>query len=373
MSITPGTRAWVEVDLDALRANFKVVRETATPARGVLPMVKADAYGVGLACAVRALEPLAPWGYGVATLDEGERVRELGVERPVVVFSPVAPGYERDGVRLGLTPVLSGPEDVRRWAAAARDAGASLDFHVEVDTGMGRVGCVWNDAADWGAAIAAECGGGVRWAGVFTHFHSADEPDGGAAATTEQRRRFQAALDALPVPRSELLVHAANSAAALRWPDTGMDLVRPGIFLYGGSVTGAPAPRPVVAVRARVGLIRDVAAGRTTGYGATHVAPAASRWGTIGLGYGDGVPRSLGNRGVLLVRGTRVPLRGRVSMDMIVVDLSGVPDAAAGDVATLIGRDGADEITLDEVAERAGTLSYEILTRLTQRLPRVEK
>lgn len=171
------------------------------------------------------------------------------------------------------------------------------------------------------------------------------------------------------------MVHASNSAASLRWPAYGLDAVRPGIFLYGGhpapGVTGVPRPEPVAAVRARLVLVRDVPPGSTVGYGATHVARSRERWGTIAIGYGDGLRRSLGNRGEALVRGRRVPIIGRVSMDLTTILLDGVGDAEPGDPVTLVGRDGAEEITVDDVAALVDTIGYEILTGLGKRMPRI--
>jgi alanine racemase len=174
------------------------------------------------------------------------------------------------------------------------------------------------------------------------------------------------------------MVHVANSAAALRWPEYAADAVRPGIFLYGGNPwapvvhADLPAPRPVASVRTRVVLVREMPPGSTVGYGATHVAKSWERWATLAVGYGDGVPRSLGNKGSALVHGHRVPILGRISMDMTVVDVSALETVKAGDAATLIGKDNGAEIELDEVAAQAGTIGYEILTGLTARLPRVE-
>lgn len=173
------------------------------------------------------------------------------------------------------------------------------------------------------------------------------------------------------------MVHASNSAAALRWPGYGLDAVRPGIFLYGGhpapGVADIPSPEPVVAVRARLLLVRSMPAGSTLGYGATHTAEGPERWGTLSLGYGDGLPRALGNRGSALVRGRRVPIVGRISMDLTTVRLDDVPDAEPNDVVTLVGRDGDALITVDDVAAQVGTIGYEILTGLSPRLPRVDR
>jgi alanine racemase len=367
------TRAWVEVDLDALRANYEAVAARVGPAAAMIPMVKADAYGLGMLRVVGALEPLGPWGYGVATVDEGVTLRESGVARPIIVFSPVAPQALAAAARARLTLSISDLAGLRRWAAVAGSDAGVLDFHVEIDTGMGRAGFDWRETPGWADAVRAGCGGRLRWTGVFTHFHGADSPD--PTATMTQWERFRDALAQLPVAAGELLVHAANSAAAVRWPALAADAVRPGIFLYGGSpapATDARRPVPVVALRARLGLVRDVPPGSTVGYGATHVSRGWERWGTVTIGYGDGVPRRLGNRGSAILRGKLVPFVGRTSMDMIVVDIGAVPDAEEGDVVTLIGRDGGCEITVDDVAELAETISYEILTGLRPRLPRIE-
>jgi alanine racemase len=365
------TRAWVEVDLTALQNNYRAVQDAVGPQPAIIPMVKADAYGLGMTRVVRALELLEPWGYGVATADEGAALRELGVRRPVVVFGPVAPQAVPIAAAAGLTLSISELPALERWAAAVQQHGP-LDFHVEVDTGMGRAGFDWRETQEWAPAVKALCSDSLKWTGIFTHFHGADSAD--PTATLAQWERFRDTLGQLPVSREDLVVHAANSAAALRHPELAADAVRPGIFLYGGHPapgTEMRVPEPVVSVRARLGLVRDVPPGSTVGYGATHVSRGWERWGTVTIGYGDGVPRRLGNRGSAIVRGVVVPFVGRTSMDMIVVDISGVPEAEAGDVVTLIGRDGGNEITIDDVAALCDTISYEILTGLRPRLPRV--
>jgi len=359
----------VEVSGAALRANLRRVAQAARPRAGVLPMLKGDAYGLGMEGVLAMFAAERPWGIGVAAVAEGERLRGLGWTGRVVVFAPAPPDEYARAADAGLTLALSSLDAVRGWAGAARARGRRLAFHAEVDTGMGRAGLPWHQAGAWGPAVAASAGDLLAWEGCFTHFHSADEPDLGA--TDAQHARFTQALEALPRPEG-LLVHSANSAASLRRAGYGGDLVRPGIFLYGGTAGPGTDPEPVASVRARVGLVREVEAGSTCGYGATYTAPGPERWGTLCIGYGDGLPRALGAAGgEALVRGRRVPLRGRVSMDMTVVDLTDVPDARPGDVATLIGRDGGEEITVERVAAQAGTISYEVLTGLAPRLPRV--
>lgn len=374
MSNARDTRAWVDVDLDALRANFRTVAATAKPRRGVVPMVKADGYGLGAERVVQALRPLDPWGFGVAAASEGLALRDAGVEGPIVVFSPLPPGDNEAAAVAGLTATISDVGGLERWAAVAQRHGP-LDFHLEIDTGMGRCGFDWRRVEQWGAEVASRLSEELRWSGVFTHFHSADEED--ASPTEAQWERFQSALVQLPIAGDALLVHVANSAASLRWPSYGLDLVRPGIFMYGVQATAsdglAPRPEPVASVRSRLILVKQVEAGSSVGYGATHRAAAPALWGTLAIGYGDGFPRALGNRGGALVRGRRVPIIGRISMDLTVVDLTEVPEASVGDVVTLIGRDGDAEIRVEEVAELAGTIGYEILTNLGQRLPRIAR
>jgi alanine racemase len=365
------TRAWIEVQASAVRRNLRRVREAVGERAALIPMVKADGYGLGLERVVSALEPTEPWGYGVATVEEGRRIRELDIARPVLVCSPLPPGSYQEAVAARLTTCLSDYLALRLLEDAAAAVGQRADFHVEVDTGMGRAGFDWRAASEWGPVLAARHGHHLRWAGCFTHFHSADASD--ASSVRVQWERFLGALGTAPHPEEEFLVHAANSAAALRaGKEISFPGARPGILLYGGSAgEGLPPPDPVASLRARVVHTREAAPGSTLGYGATYASTEWERWATLGIGYGDGLPRALGNRGHALLKGQRVPIVGRVSMDLTVVNISGLEGVEVGDVATLVGEDGDQRITVDEVAELAGTISYEILTGFTGRLPRV--
>jgi alanine racemase len=273
----------------------------------------------------------------------------------------------------GLTPAISDAAMLDYWS----EIGDRAPFHLEIDTGMGRAGFDWRETSAWGERVRSAIARGAVCAGVFTHFHGADAAESNAATT--QWQRFRDALAQLPLSTEDLLIHACNSAAALRWPEYALDAVRPGIFLYGGHpVPEVPGeerfrPEPVASVHARVVLVRDVPPGSTVGYGATHAARGWERWATLAIGYGDGLPRALGNVGAALVQGRRARIVGRISMDMTVVDVTGISGVTAGDVATFIGSDGEEEILVDEVAAQAGTISYEILTGLTPRLRRAER
>lgn len=372
-------RAWIEVDAGALGRNLDRIRAALPTGTGLIPMVKADGYGLGVAPLVERLESAEPRAYGVATVDEGMELRDFGVRRPILVFSPVPPGDEDAVVEAELTLCLSDRAALGRLREVARRERRLVPVHLEIDTGMGRAGFRSDALDDWGPAVreavAADSGadGGVALEGLFTHFHSADEsPERAQETIAAQRERFgrvSAAIEEwVPGP---LLVHLSNSAASLRTGAAGGTAVRPGIFLYGGGVgEEVEPPEDVVSVRARVIRVVDVPAGATVGYGATYRAGAPERWATLAIGYGDGLPRALSNRGRVVLQERSAPIVGRISMDMTVVDITGVPSTRPGDVATIVGRRDRGEPTLDEVATGAGTISYEILTGLSPRLPR---
>ena len=352
-SLTTTARAWLEVDVGALRRNGEAI--AARAGVPLLPMVKADAYGVGALAAVRALEPLSPWGYGVATVDEGRALREAGVERPVVVFTPLLPCEFGAARSLRLTPGLGDPSAIAAWVEMADGAPWQLD----VDTGMSRAGVRWDEIAALRGLVERH-----PPEGVFTHFHSAEREDG---SRDVQERRFADALAALPVRPP--LVHAENSPAVEHRAPSRWSLARAGIFLYGVGSGGALEPEPVVAMRARVVELRHVNAGDVVSYDATWTAAGPRRIATVAAGYADGYRRVLGNRAAALVHGRPAPVVGVVTMDMTMLDVTDAP-CAAGDAVTLVGRDGDRLLTVADVA-RAGDLSpYELLTGFRLRLPR---
>jgi alanine racemase len=347
-------RTWIEVDLAALVENARTVAARAAHAR-LLPMVKANAYGLGAVPVARALEALDPWGFGVVSVEEGRELRAAGIARPILLIAPTVGALDA-AAAAELRPALGTLPQLERWLAV----GAGRPFHVEVDTGMSRAGFDWRAAYEVAARIAAAPG----FEGVLTHFHSADDD---SASVPVQRERFAAAVAAFPARPS--LVHAAGSAGALLHPTDGDDLVRPGIFLYGGAVPGW-TPRPVVSWRARVIETRWREAGTTVSYGATYRLSRRACLATLAAGYADGVRRSLSGVGAALLEGRRVPFAGRVTMDMTVLDV-GDAEPRPGAVATLLGTDGEATLALDEVAAAAGTISYEILTGLSRRVERI--
>ncbi len=350
----PFRRAWVEVDLGALNRNAAVMRARA--GAPLLPMVKADAYGLGADRVVTALESLDPWGYGVATVPEGAALRRAGVERNIVVFTPLLDDDLAEARALGLTPTLGMPHELRAWIA-----GGGGRWHLSIDTGMSRAGIPW-DRVDEVVPLLR----GHEPEGAFTHFHSADRADG---SVERQQERFLAAIGKLP--GRPAVLHAENSPAIERQAPSPWDLCRPGVFLYGvGGGTGSTvAPDPVVHLRARVVEIRDVANGESVSYSATYYAEGERRIATVAAGYADGVRRALSNRGQALVRGRRVPIAGAVTMDMTMLDVTGAP-CEVGDVATFLGRDGGDLLDVTSVAATADLSPYELLVGLRLRAER---
>ena len=351
-----GSRAWIDVDLGALVENARTVARIA----GVklLPVVKANAYGVGAVAVARALEQLEPWGYGVATIEEGAELRAAGITRPILVFMPTRAQLFDQYDLHQLTPALGDAGSILEWTTRGE-----RPFHVEIDTGMGRAGVRWDEVDELGEAVDTP-----TFEGCYTHFHSADRNDGSAE---QQLERFLAAVQRLP--RRPALLHVANSAAALRGAQFAFDLVRPGVFLFGGSPGAAfEQPRPVVSVRARVLSVRRVRKGESVSYNASWIAPRDTVIATLGIGYADGVGRDVGLRGEaqVLLRGKRCPIVGVVQMDMTLVE-TGAIEVQVGDIATIVGEEAKQSIALNEFAAWSDELPHEFLVGLGQRLPRV--
>ncbi|MDX1502095.1 MAG: alanine racemase [Thermoanaerobaculia bacterium] len=355
--------AWATVDLDALRANLAELRRRVGPA-AVLAVVKADAYGHGAVTVGRTLEEAGVEWLGVSQPAEAIELRRAGVELPLLVLGGAdAPTVELCR-RWRLTPAISSLEQLAAWSEAA--AGAGCEVHLKVDTGMSRLGL---SPGELPRALEVVRRGPLRLAGLFSHFAEADEP--ASPRNAAQAERFDGLLSLLtPGERESVLIHMANSAAALHHPASRHRLVRLGLALYGLD----PARRfdgltPVLSVAARIALLRDVERGARAGYGGTWVAEGPRRLAVVPVGYGDGYSWRLSAGGEALLHGRRVPIAGRVSMDMITLDVTGA-DARLGDEVVLLGRQGGDEITAFELADRAGTIAWEVLCGFRLRLAR---
>jgi alanine racemase len=371
MSLLPsawrGRPTWAEIDLDALAHNVRLLAARAAPAR-LWAVVKANAYGHGaVACGRAALEAGAS-GLAVVCVDEGEELRQAGLDAPVLVVGYTPPSDAERAVALRLRPTVGAPELVEALAAAARRAGWTVPVHLELESGLNRHGL----SPERLVALAekARATPGIEVEGLFTHFAAAEEGD-----QRFTRRQFEVLREVsarLPFVKER---HCSASASVLLDKEMGLDAVRTGLSMYGYR----PAPwcgtdadlRPVLALRARVARVLEVERGATVGYGRTWAAPRPSRIALVMCGYADGYRRSFGNRANVVIRGRRAPVVGRVAMDMCMVDATAVPGVEVGDPATLLGRDGDERVDADELAALADTISWEILAGITGRVPRL--
>jgi alanine racemase len=348
-------RARVEIDLGAVQRNAAAMaRRAGVP---ILPMVKGDAYGLGVTKVVSALEKLGPWGYGIASVDEGQELRDAGIVKPIIVFTPLLEADLKRARAARLTPTLGYRGEIDAWRS-----GGGGSWHFSIDTGMSRAGIPWREVEQVRSLLEL-----MPPEGAFTHFHSAELDDGSMEA---QEKLFRESIASLPSrPR---LLHTANSAAIARQGRSPWDLVRPGIFLYGvGSGRSAAIhPEPVVHLRAPIVEIRELQAGESVSYDATFRVDRPARIATLAVGYADGYPRALSDVGSVLVGGTLATVAGRVTMDMTMIDVTTVK-CTVGDTATLIGRAGDTVLTVERVADDAGISPYELLTGLRSRVERV--
>lgn len=371
----PDRPTWLEIDLNAIANNTRQIKSLVGPDVRVMISMKANAYGHGaLRVARTTLNNGAEW-LGVAMVSEAQALRAAGVTAPILLFGYTPPWQARDAVRLDLRATVYDLAPALALAQAAHEQGSEARVHVKIDTGMARLGLRWEDLpaiVDFFQTLRATPGLYVE--GVFTHFATADSAD--QTYARRQLDRFHAVLAALDAAGLRPpITHTANSAATLTLPEAHFDLVRPGIAVYGL----APSEdmrlpegfRPALAFKTQVAQVKEIPAGEGISYGATYVTTRPTRVAVLPVGYADGFRRGPTNWGEVLIRGQRAPILGRVCMDQCTIDVTNIPDAEQGDEVTLIGRQGADELTAEAVAARLGTISYEVVAELLARVPRV--
>ena len=363
---------WVEVDLDRFRRNLGAIRAAVGGGRGILLVVKADAYGHGAVEIARHAVQSGVTMLGVATLHEGIELRASGVTAPVVILSPALLSEVDEIIEHRLTPCVGSLEFAEVLSRRCAAHQVLTRFHVEVDTGMGRTGVSDEDAV---AFIERVVGlPHLVLEGVFTHFPHADA--GRTDVTEAQLRRFSEILHALALRKIEVpLRHAANSAGILSVGDSMLDMVRPGILAY-GFYPSAEVPRTIpvegiMSFKTRIVELRDVPPGRYISYGRTYQTSRWTRVGVMPVGYGHGYPWHLSNRGQVLIRGKRAPIVGRVTMDLTMVDATEIEEATLGDEVVLWGQQGRARIGLDEVAAWAQTIPYDLLCSMGKRVVRI--
>ena len=377
-SVRP-TRA--EISLEHLRHNVaELARAAQVPIWAVL---KADAYGHGAKAVARTLERAGAKGFCVALIEEGIELREAGIYAPILVMGSHYPNAWPELLRHELTPVISRSDQIEALAEEVRERGGpAFGVHLKIDTGMARLGVPFSELSSVAGVLARHPE--LRLDGVMTHFASAESD---ALFVAEQLALFEqgtALLARMGLPVR--LRHAANTAALLSHPSARLDLVRPGIGLYGmapgvssshvaaSQAAGVEGLRPVMRVRGEIISLRTLRPGASVGYGATFRAARESRIATIPMGYGDGLSRALSNRGHVLVRGRRAPIAGAVSMDLTSVDVTDIPGVAIGDEVVVLGAQegplGSDVISAQQIAAQAGTIAWEVLTGISRRVPR---
>ena len=365
---------WAEINLDNLIHNFREVRNHVGSGCAIMPAVKADAYGHGAVACARALEREGADWFGVALPEEGARLRASGIRRPILCLGGFWEGQEASLIADSLTPAVFRLDLLERLDRSAQAAGRVIDYHLKVDTGMGRLGVPIRELEEF--LDRAEGFQNVRLDGVMTHFASADDP-ALADFTRRQMAQFESAVGQVRVRGlNPSWIHQANSAAFQAYSEARGNLVRVGGVIYGlwRDVTSPLVEtlgwRPVMSLRTRITYLKRVETGAPLGYGGTFVTRRESLIATLPIGYEDGLRRELSNRGRVLVRGQSAPIVGRISMDLTLIDVTDIPQAAIGDEVVILGSQGEDCITAEEVGGLIGTISYEITCAISDRVPR---
>lgn len=369
----PYTRIYAEIDLDAIVGNVTSVAARLKETSRLIGVVKSDGYGHGSVPVAKAIEAHV-WGFAVAALEEGELLRAHGIKKPILVLGTVRRSQLWRLLDSELRPTIFRLLDGKELSELAVKAGKRVPVHLALDTGMSRLGFDdTRESLDEAEAISRLPG--IQIEGLFTHFPSADEAD--KSLTRKQFAAYRAFAEHLEERGVALpMKHCSNSAAVIDLADMNLDAVRTGIILYGicpsGEVDRESVPvKPALSLYSFITCIRKIEAGTAVSYGGTFVAPEQMRIATVSAGYGDGYPRALSNRGEVLICGRRAPILGRICMDQLMVDVTHIPDACEEDRVTLIGRDGDQQVSVEDLASACGGFRYEIPCQIGKRVPRV--
>lgn len=358
------------VDPEAIRRNMATLRGAVPASAKIMAVVKADGYGHGAVCAARAALAGGAEALAVATVEEGLELRETGLEAPTLVLGAVDPETVNQAVAEGLTLTVCSPEMVLACQGAAESLGgeARAQVHLKIDSGMGRLGIrTLEERAEVIRALAASSR--VQLSGVYTHFSDADGNAEGEAYSEAQFQRFLTLSEGLGVPR-----HCANSAASIRHPEWALEMVREGISLYGyPPVETGLALLPCMEWRAKVSYVKELPPGEYISYGRTYRTDRPTRVATLTCGYGDGYHRAASGKAQVLIRGKRAPVLGRICMDQMMADVTDIPGVAPEDPVILMGRDGSESISAEDIAAWSGTISYEVLLSRGSRVSRVTR
>lgn len=369
------SRIQAEIDLDAMTYNLEHIKKNLAPGTQVIAVLKADAYGHGaVPLAKRIQKDPEIWGIAVATVEEGEELRNAGITKPILILGYT---YQEDYQKiaaLDFRPAVFKLSMAKELSKAAMEAGKTLKIHIKIDTGMTRIG--YRDVKkDVPEILEISKLPGLETEGIFTHFARADEAD--KAPALNQYQKFQKFIKTLEQNGLHIpMKHCSNSAGIIRMREANLDAVRAGIILYGlypsQEVEREPVPlKPLMSLRSHIAYIKTVEPGAEISYGGIFTTVRDTRVATIPVGYADGYPRGLSNKGSVLIRGKRAPILGRVCMDQFMVDVTDIPEAEELDQVTLLGKDGEDCITMEELGELSGRFNYEFACCISKRVPRV--
>ena len=369
-------RVWAEVDLDAIWENMVHMKENIAEKTKILAVIKTDGYGHGGVPIAKMLEQLDfMFGYAAATYEEAHVLREAGVKKPILILGYTFPYCYEELIREEIRPAVYRRDTVEELVAAAANVGQKAKVHIKVDTGMGRIGITPDEE---GLEFVRFLMGHpeLEVEGIFTHFAKSDEED--KTSANHQLALFQNFIDRIQTELGLTIPdkHCSNSAAILEMPQANMDMVRAGITTY-GLYPSEEVSKDIVPLRAAMSLYshivycKTIHAGQSVSYGGLFTAQKDTRVATIPVGYGDGYPRSLSGKGYVLIRGKKAPILGRVCMDQFMVDISEIPGVMEGDKVTLLGVDGTERITAEELGELSGRFNYEFVCDLGKRIPRV--
>jgi alanine racemase len=365
---------WAAISLDALRHNYLTLKKHLNPGARLMAVVKADAYGHGAIECARSLSSIGADWFGVGLVEEGIALREAEIARPILCLGGFWTGQAADVVKYDLTTALFRLDSAAELDASAREAGRTICFHLKIDTGMGRLGVSLAGLPEFVRALKQF--DRIKLDGLMTHFAMADDAETGY--TGSQVGLFKEAVEILRgLGFDPTWHHLANSAGIHAYPQSHGNLARAGATLYGlARDVLAPRPepfnlRPVMSLHSRIVMLKTVPPGTSLGYGCSHTTTRESRIATIPIGYADGLRRAHSNNGRVIVRGRFAAIVGRVSMDLMIIDATDIPDAAVGDEVILIGELNGLRITAEDLAEQIGTISYEIVTGVSSRVPRV--
>lgn len=367
-------RIYAGIDLDALKYNVEGIKRCKAESAMLMGVIKANAYGHGAKVFAHELDRMGFDWFAVATVDEGIELRRDGIKQPILVLGYTCEAQYPDMVQWEITPTIYSLDMAKAFDAAAAKAGKVANIHIKIDTGMSRIGFLPGEESLDEIEKIHELRH-LRIQGMFTHFACADMRD--KTHVGHQIEKFHQMIDG--VRQREIPVeifHCSNSASIMELPSEHMNLVRAGIILYGlypsNEMEEKRLPlKPVMSLYSHIVHVKEVPKGVTVGYGATYVTRRSTRIATIPVGYADGYPRSLSNRASVLIHGRRVPIIGRVCMDQFMVDVTDMPQVSVGDVVTLIGQDGEETLSVEEISEMAGSFNYEFVCDVSRRVPRV--